>query len=58
VLAIAASLLGADTVTGDDDADATRTAWDNLALNPSATVTLLTGDFRSLGRNGGCRKRT
>ena len=49
VLAIAASLLGADTVAGvDDDGDATRAAWDNLSLNPGATVALLTGDFRTL----------
>ena len=48
VLAIAASRLGADTVTGiDADADAIKAAWDNLALNPGAQVTLLVGDLRS-----------
>ena len=48
VLAIAASRLGASTVTAiDDDEDAIRAAWENLALNPGATVTLLVGDVRS-----------
>ena len=48
VLAIAASLLGAENVRGiDDDQDAIQAAWDNLALNPSAIVTLLVGDVRS-----------
>jgi ribosomal protein L11 methyltransferase len=48
VLAIVASRLGAHDVTGiDDDADAVHAAWDNLALNPEARVTLLVGDFRS-----------
>ena len=48
VLAIAASLLGAEDVTGiDDDQDAIRSAWDNLSLNPAAQVTLIVGDFRS-----------
>jgi ribosomal protein L11 methyltransferase len=48
VLAIAASRLGAEEVTGiDDDRDAIQAAWDNLALNPSAQVTLIVGDFRS-----------
>lgn len=48
VLAIAASLLGAVEVRGiDDDEDAIQAAWDNLALNPSAIVTLLVGDLRS-----------
>lgn len=48
VLAIAASLLGAQDVTGlDDDRDAIQAAWDNLSLNPSAQVTLLVGDLHS-----------
>jgi ribosomal protein L11 methyltransferase len=48
VLAIAASLLGAVDVRGiDDDEDAIHAAWDNLALNPAAIVTLLVGDLRS-----------
>jgi ribosomal protein L11 methyltransferase len=48
VLAIAASLLGAVNVRGiDDDEDAIHSAWDNLALNPAAIVTLLVGDLRS-----------
>jgi ribosomal protein L11 methyltransferase len=48
VLAIAASRLGAEDVTGiDDDQDAIQSAWDNLALNPSAQVTLIVGDLRS-----------
>jgi len=48
VLAIAASRLGAEEVTGiDDDADAIQSAWDNLSLNPSAQVTLIVGDLRS-----------
>lgn len=47
VLAIAASLLGAEEVTGiDDDQDAIQAAWDNLSLNPSAVVTLIVGDLR------------
>ncbi len=49
VLAIAASRLGASTVTGvDDDQDAVQAAWDNLSLNPSAQVALIVGDFRAM----------
>ena len=48
VLAIAASRLGAEQVTGiDDDQDAIQSAWDNLSLNPSAQVTLIVGDLQS-----------
>ena len=48
VLAIAASRLGAEEVTGiDDDADAIQAAWDNLSLNPSAQVTLIVGNLKS-----------
>jgi ribosomal protein L11 methyltransferase len=48
VLAIAASLLGASDVTGiDDDPDAIHAAWENLALNPAASVTLIVGDLRA-----------
>jgi ribosomal protein L11 methyltransferase len=48
VLAIAASLLGAEGVTGiDDDSDAIQAAWDNLSLNPSAQVTLIVGELKS-----------
>ena len=48
VLAIAASLLGAVNVRGiDDDEDAIHAAWDNLALNPAAIVSLLVGDLRA-----------
>ena len=48
VLAIVASRLGAHDVTAiDDDADAIRAAWENLALNPEARVTMLVGDFRA-----------
>lgn len=49
VLAIAASRLGADPVQAfDDDEDAVHAAWENLALNPSAVVTMLVGDLKSL----------
>jgi ribosomal protein L11 methyltransferase len=48
VLAIAASRLGAADVTGiDDDADAIHAAWENLALNPGANVSLIVGDLDS-----------
>jgi ribosomal protein L11 methyltransferase len=48
VLAIAASRIGAPDVTGiDDDPDAIHAAWENLALNPGATVSLIVGDLRS-----------
>ena len=48
VLGIAASLLGAADVTGiDDDPDAIHAAWENLSLNPGASVALIVGDLRS-----------
>ena len=48
VLAIAASRVGAADVTAlDDDADAIHAAWENLALNPGATVSLIVGELRS-----------
>ena len=48
LLAIAASRLGSADVTGiDEDDNAIHAAWDNLALNPGAQVSLLVGDFHS-----------
>jgi ribosomal protein L11 methyltransferase len=48
VLAIAASLLGADPVLGiDDDPDAIQAAKDNLALNPGVRLTFQTVDLRT-----------
>ena len=48
VLAIAASRMGAAQVTAlDDDSDAIQAAWENLALNPGAMVTLIVGDLRT-----------
>jgi ribosomal protein L11 methyltransferase len=48
VLAITASRLGASPVTGlDDDADAIHAAWENLALNAGANVSLVVGDLKS-----------
>ncbi len=47
VLAIAASLLGGEVTGIDDDPDAIQSAWDNLALNPGAQVSLLVGDIRT-----------
>jgi ribosomal protein L11 methyltransferase len=39
---------GASEVTAiDEDADAIHAAWDNLALNAGAMVSLIVGDFRS-----------
>lgn len=49
VLAIAASLLGADRVVAlDSDADAIEAAGENLRLNAQARVMLLTADLRSV----------
>lgn len=48
VLAIAASLIGADRVVAfDDDTDAISSAWENLELNPAAYVTLRVDDLHS-----------
>ena len=48
VLAIAASLLGAETVVAiDDDADAVKAARENLALNPEARVDVSVVDVRA-----------
>jgi ribosomal protein L11 methyltransferase len=48
VLAIAASVLGADHVVAiDSDADAIEAARENLLRNDRARVTLVTGDLRS-----------
>lgn len=47
VLAIAGSLLGAETAMGiDDDADAIQAASENAALNPTARVTFDVVDLR------------
>lgn len=49
VLAIAASRLGARDVRAfDDDPDAVQAAWENLALNPAAVVSMLVGDIRTV----------
>ena len=51
VLAIAASVMGAEPVRAfDDDDDAVTSARENLALNPTARVTVDVGDLRATGR--------
>jgi ribosomal protein L11 methyltransferase len=51
VLAIAASVMGAEPVRAfDDDDDAVASARENLALNPTARVVVEVGDLRATGR--------
>jgi len=51
VLAIAASVMGAEPVRAfDDDDDAVASARENLALNPTARVVVDVGDLRATGR--------